>query len=47
VVSVLAVFLGRKLADKLPIRLIRIIAAVLFTVFAGIAVVETIRLLTS
>jgi putative Ca2+/H+ antiporter (TMEM165/GDT1 family) len=47
VVSALAVFLGRKLADKLPIRLIRIIAAVLFSIFAVIAVVETIRLLTS
>ena len=34
VVAGLAVFLGKKLADKLPIRLIRIIAAVLFTVFA-------------
>ena len=46
VVSGLAVFLGRKLADKLPIQLIRIVAAVLFTVFAVIAVIETVRLLT-
>ena len=46
VVSALAVFLGRKLADKLPIRLIRIVAASLFTVFAVIAVIETIRVLT-
>ena len=47
VVSALAVFLGRKLADKLPIRLIRLVAAILFSVFAVIAVVETIRLLTA
>jgi Ca2+/H+ antiporter, TMEM165/GDT1 family len=47
VVSALAVILGKKLADKLPIRLIRILAAVLFSVFAVIAVVETIRLLTA
>jgi len=46
VVSALAVFLGKKLADRLPIRLIRLVAAVLFSVFAVIAVVETIRLLT-
>jgi Ca2+/H+ antiporter, TMEM165/GDT1 family len=46
VVSGLAVFLGRKLADRLPIQLIRIVAAVLFTVFAVIAVIETVRLLT-
>ena len=45
VVSALAVFLGKKLADKLPIRLIRLVAAVLFSVFAVIAVVETVRLL--
>jgi putative Ca2+/H+ antiporter (TMEM165/GDT1 family) len=45
VVSALAVFLGKKLADRLPIRLIRLVAAVLFTVFAVIAVVETVRLL--
>jgi Ca2+/H+ antiporter, TMEM165/GDT1 family len=47
VVSGLAVLLGKKLADKLPIRLIRVVAAVLFSVFAVIAVVETIRLLTA
>jgi Ca2+/H+ antiporter, TMEM165/GDT1 family len=46
VVSALAVFLGKKLADRLPIRLIRLVAAVLFSVFAVIAVVETVRLLT-
>jgi Ca2+/H+ antiporter, TMEM165/GDT1 family len=45
VVSALAVFLGKKLADKLPIQLIRVIAAVLFSVFAVIAVIETVRLL--
>jgi Ca2+/H+ antiporter, TMEM165/GDT1 family len=45
VVSGLAVFLGKKLADRLPIPLIRLIAAILFSVFAVIAVVETIRLL--
>ena len=45
VVSVLAVFLGKKAADKLPIPLIRLIAAILFTAFAVIATVETIRLL--
>ena len=47
VVSALAVFLGKKLADRLPIRLIRLVAAILFTVFAVIAVVETVRLLVS
>lgn len=47
VVSALAVFLGRKLADRLPVPLIRLVAAILFTVFAVIAVVETIRQLTS
>jgi putative Ca2+/H+ antiporter (TMEM165/GDT1 family) len=46
VVSGLAVFLGKKLADRLPIALIRRVAAVLFLVFAGIAAVETIRALT-
>ena len=45
VVSGLAVFLGRKAADRLPIPLIRLVEAVLFSVFAVIAVVETIRLL--
>jgi putative Ca2+/H+ antiporter (TMEM165/GDT1 family) len=43
VVSGLAVFLGTKLADKLPIPLIRRVAAVLFAVFAVVAVVETVR----
>jgi putative Ca2+/H+ antiporter (TMEM165/GDT1 family) len=46
VVSGLAVFLGKKLADRLPISLIRRIAAGLFLVFAVFAVVETIRALT-
>ena len=43
VVSALAVFLGRKLADRLPIALIHRVAAVLFFVFAVVAVVETVR----
>jgi putative Ca2+/H+ antiporter (TMEM165/GDT1 family) len=47
VVSGLAVFLGKKLADRLPIALIRRVAAGLFVVFAVFAVVETIRALTS
>ena len=46
VVSGLAVFLGRKLADRLPIALIRRVAAGLFLVFAVIAAVETVRALT-
>jgi len=46
VVSALAVFLGRKLADRLPVALIRRVAAVLFLVFAVIAAVETVRALT-
>ncbi|RBY84085.1 TMEM165/GDT1 family protein [Blastococcus sp. TF02A-30] len=46
VVSGLAVFLGKKLADRLPIALIRRVAAGLFLVFAAFAVVETIRALT-
>ncbi|MGY2083296.1 TMEM165/GDT1 family protein [Blastococcus sp. SYSU DS0539] len=46
VVSGLAVFLGKKLADRLPIALIRRIAAGLFLVFAGVALVETVRALT-
>ena len=46
VVSGLAVFLGRKLADRLPIPLIRRVAAGLFLVFAVFAVVETVRPLT-
>jgi Ca2+/H+ antiporter, TMEM165/GDT1 family len=47
VVSGLAVFLGKKLADRLPIALIRRVAAGLFLVFAILAVVETVRALTS
>ena len=46
VVSGLAAFLGRKLADRLPVALIRRVAAVLFLVFAVVAVVETVRILT-
>ena len=46
VVSALAVFLGKNLADRLPIALIRRVAAGLFLVFAVVAVVETIRALT-
>jgi Ca2+/H+ antiporter, TMEM165/GDT1 family len=45
-VSALAVFLGKKLADRLPIALIRRVAAGLFLVFAVVAVVETVRTLT-
>ena len=47
VVSGLAAFLGRTLADRLPVALIRRVAAVLFLVFAAVAVVETVRILTS
>ncbi|SEL81431.1 Putative Ca2+/H+ antiporter, TMEM165/GDT1 family [Blastococcus sp. DSM 46786] len=46
VVSGLAVFLGKKLADRLPIALIRRVAAGLFLVFAVVALVETVRALT-
>jgi putative Ca2+/H+ antiporter (TMEM165/GDT1 family) len=46
VVSGLAVFLGKKLADRLPIAVIRRVAAGLFLVFAVFAVVETVRALT-
>jgi putative Ca2+/H+ antiporter (TMEM165/GDT1 family) len=46
VVSGLAVFLGRKLADRLPIPMIRRVAAGLFLVFALIAAIETIRTLS-
>ncbi len=46
VVSGLAVFLGTKLADRLPISLIRRVAAGLFLVFALFAIVETVRALT-
>jgi Ca2+/H+ antiporter, TMEM165/GDT1 family len=45
VVSGLAVFLGKKLADRLPISLIRRVAAGLFLVFAVVAIVETVRAL--
>jgi Ca2+/H+ antiporter, TMEM165/GDT1 family len=44
-VSGLAVFLGKKLADRLPVALIRRVAAVLFLVFAVVAAVETVRTL--
>ena len=47
VVSGLAVFLGRKLADRLPIPLIRRVAAGLFLLFAVLAVLETVRTLTA
>ena len=43
VVSGLAVYVGRALADKLPIPLIRRVAAGLFLVFAVFAAVETVR----
>jgi Ca2+/H+ antiporter, TMEM165/GDT1 family len=46
-VSALAVFLGKKLADRLPIALIRRVAAGLFLVFAVFAVIETVRALTA
>jgi putative Ca2+/H+ antiporter (TMEM165/GDT1 family) len=46
VVSGLAVFLGKKLADRLPIALIRRVAAGLFLVFAVFAAIETVRALT-
>jgi putative Ca2+/H+ antiporter (TMEM165/GDT1 family) len=46
VVSGLAVFLGKNLADRLPIALIRRVAAGLFVVFALFAIVETVRTLT-
>jgi putative Ca2+/H+ antiporter (TMEM165/GDT1 family) len=45
-VSALAVFLGKKLADRLPIALIRRVAAGLFLVFAVLAVIETVRALS-
>jgi putative Ca2+/H+ antiporter (TMEM165/GDT1 family) len=45
VVSGLAVFLGKKLADRLPIALIRRVAAGLFLAFAVFAIVETVRTL--
>ncbi|WP_369140479.1 TMEM165/GDT1 family protein [Modestobacter versicolor] len=46
VISALAAFLGRKLADRLPIALLHRIAAGLFLVFAVVAIVETVRALT-
>ncbi|TYP83793.1 TMEM165/GDT1 family protein [Blastococcus xanthinilyticus] len=46
VVSGLAVLLGKKLADRLPIAIIRRVAAGLFLVFAVVAAVETVRALT-
>jgi putative Ca2+/H+ antiporter (TMEM165/GDT1 family) len=45
VISGLAAFLGRKLADRLPVALLHRIAAVLFLVFAVIAAVEAVRAL--
>ena len=45
VISGLAAFLGRKLADRLPVVLLHRIAAVLFLVFAVIAAVEAVRAL--
>ena len=45
VVSGLAAFLGRKLADRLPVRLLHRVAAGLFAVFAVVAVAETVRTL--
>ena len=45
VVSGLAVFLGKQLADRLPLGPIRRVAAVLFLVFAVVAAVQTVRLL--
>ena len=44
-VAALAVFLGKKLADRLPIALIRRVAAGLFLVFAVVATIETVRTL--
>ncbi|MCZ2817192.1 TMEM165/GDT1 family protein [Modestobacter sp. VKM Ac-2984] len=46
VISGLAAFLGRKLADRLPVALLHRVAAGLFLLFAVIAVVETVRTLT-
>ena len=46
VIAALAAFLGRKLADRLPIALLHRIAAGLFLVFAVIAAVEAVRALT-
>jgi len=46
VIAAMAAFLGRKLADRLPIALLHRIAAGLFLVFAVIAAVEAVRALT-
>jgi putative Ca2+/H+ antiporter (TMEM165/GDT1 family) len=43
VIAALAAFLGRKLADRLPVALLHRIAAGLFLVFAVIAAVEAVR----
>jgi putative Ca2+/H+ antiporter (TMEM165/GDT1 family) len=45
VISALAAFLGRKLADRLPVVLLHRVAAGLFLVFAVIAAVGTVRTL--
>ncbi|MFQ1003150.1 TMEM165/GDT1 family protein [Modestobacter sp. SSW1-42] len=45
VISGLAAFLGRKLADRLPLALLHRVAAGLFVVFAAVALVETVRAL--
>jgi putative Ca2+/H+ antiporter (TMEM165/GDT1 family) len=47
VISGLAAFLGRKLADRLPVALLHRVAAGLFLVFAVIAAVSMVRALTS
>jgi putative Ca2+/H+ antiporter (TMEM165/GDT1 family) len=44
-VAALAVFLGKKLADRLPVALIRRVAAGLFLLFAVVATIETVRTL--
>ena len=46
VISGLAVVLGRKLSDRLPVALLHRVAAGLFLVFAVIAAVGTVRALT-
>ncbi len=46
-ISGLAAFLGRKLADRLPVALLHRVAALLFLVFAAVAVAETVRALTA
>jgi putative Ca2+/H+ antiporter (TMEM165/GDT1 family) len=47
VISGLAAFLGRKLADRLPVALLHRVAALLFLVFAAVAVAETVRTLAA